>query len=455
MDFRNKTSNTKITKYKRYSSVNIGTIIFGIIFVYMIICIVMYITTKHTTSYEVMAGAISGNYTYNALALKKEEVIPATQSGTITYYAREGGKTGAGSAVCSVNEGAAAAGNAADVELTADDITRLKNTMSSFSRGFDSNSYQEIYNLKADLESYVLELQQGTETVGNGILNQCTAPESGFVVYSIDGYENVSESDLSPDMFNQNSYSRENLRLNKTVKAGDNLYKLVTDENWNLYFPLTSSLATELEDRTAIRFRFLKDNNTFSARFSIIQNGTDYYGKISLDNSLIRYVSDRYLDIELLMDRKTGLKIPTSAIAERVFYKIPEDYVIQNSDTSSEITMLRETFNKDGSSSVKYVTATVYSKVGSDYLVSTDLFKEGDYVQMVDTTKKFQIQSSNTETIQGVYNINKGYAIFREVTIIDENEEFCIVEDDNVYGLAAHDHIVLDASAVNADDIVY
>ena len=54
-----------------------------------------------------------------------------------------------------------------------------------------------------------------------------------------------------------------------------------------------------------------------------------------------------------------------------------------------------------------------------------------------------------------VYNINKGYAVFREVTIIDENEEFCIVESNNIYGLDAHDHIVLDASAVDTDDIVY
>ena len=88
------------------------------------------------------------------------------------------------------------------------------------------------------------------------------------------------------------------------------------------------------------------------------------------------------------------------------------------------------------------------------YLVDTSLFKEGDYVQMIDTSKKFQIQDSNIETIQGVYNINKGYAIFREVTIIDENEEFCIAEPNNVYGLAAHDYIVLDASTVDADDLV-
>lgn len=186
----------------------------------------------------------------------------------------------------------------------------------------------------------------------------------------------------------------------------------------------------------------------------MVQNGAEYFGKITLNNSLIRYVSDRYLEIELLMNRKTGLKIPTSAIAEKVFYKIPEDYVIPNNDTEDEITLLRETFNKDGSAVVRRVTAKVYAKKDNYYLVDTSLFKVGDYVQMIDTSKKFQIQDSNIETIQGVYNINKGYAIFREVTIIDENEEFCIVEPNNIYGLAAHDYIVLDASTVDADDLM-
>ena len=82
------------------------------------------------------------------------------------------------------------------------------------------------------------------------------------------------------------------------------------------------------------------------------------------------------------------------------------------------------------------------------------LLRDGDYIQMVNTTKKIQIREADTVTIQGVYNINKGYAVFREVTVIDENEEFCIVEADNIYSLAPHDRIVLDASQADTDEIV-
>ena len=448
-------SNKKIAKYRRYSMINIGTILFGVIFIYMIICIFLYVTAKHITSYEVTAGSIFGNYRYQALSLKSEEIISSTQSGKVTYYAREGAKASSGMTICSLNEGNYDSSFDQEIiELSSDDVSKLKSAISSFTLNFDDSTYQNVYNFKADMESTVLQMAQSSDQSGVSILNQCNAPESGFVVYSIDGMEKLEETDITSDLFHQNNYHKTKLRLNATLKAGDDLYKLVISENWALYFPLDSALATELEDRTTIRFRFLKDNNTFNAPFTMIQNGAEYFGKITLNNSLIRYVSDRYLEIELLMNRKTGLKIPTSAIAEKIFYKIPEDYVIPNNDTEDEITLLRETFNKDGSSVVRRITAKVYSRKDNYYLVDTSLFKEGDYVQMIDTSKKFQIQDSNIETIQGVYNINKGYAIFREVTIIDENEEFCIAEPNNVYGLAAHDYIVLDASTVDADDLV-
>lgn len=446
--------NSKITKYRRYSAINIGTILFGIIFIYMVICIFLYVTADHVTSYEVTAGSISGNYRYRALALKTEQIVTADYSGNITYYAREGAKASAGTTVCSIGDYAVSGSDGSSAELTPEDLKDLRDIMNAFTISFNDSFYQSVYEFKMDLESYLLQRTQ-TGSSGAGLLNQCNAPVSGFVIYGVDGLESLTEEDLTPDLFYENSYQKTNLRFNDKVKAGDALYKLVTSENWALYFPLDSALATELESRSTIRFRFLKDNSTFSAGFSIVQIDGEYFGRISLNNSLVRYVADRYLEIELLLDRKKGLKIPTSAIAEKTFYKIPEEYVIENKDTEKEITLLRETFNKDGSSSVRYVTATVYAKEDGYYLVSTNLFREGDYIQMIDTTKKYQIQAGNVETIQGVYNINKGYAVFREVTIVDENEEFCIVESNNTYGLDAHDHIVLDASAVDVDDIVY
>ena len=228
----------------------------------------------------------------------------------------------------------------------------------------------------------------------------------------------------------------------------------MTSEEWALYFPLNEKLHTELVSGTKLQFRFLKDNVTFTAPFSIIQNGSEYFGKISMSNSLVRYASDRYLEIELIMNKKTGLKIPESALVQRDFYAIPEEYVIKNVGTDSEVT-LKVTYAESGETA--YVTANVY-KYDSEakaYLVDRQLFSPGDEILLDNSAKHMQLQEDDEETLYGVYNINKGYAVFREVTIIDENEEYCIVESNNIYGLAAYDYIVLRADEVTEDQIVY
>lgn len=447
---------SKITKYKRHSFFNIGTLLFGTIFIYMVISMFMYLTETHVTAYEVMKGTITGNYRFHALSLRTEEITTASQSGSVRYYEREGNKASAGSVICAINEtGSTDPVSISDFVLDAKEASRLRDTMSSFTINYSGSAFQKTYDLKAGMESTISEIIEENSVGYISVRNQCTAPASGFVIYNIDGFEDVTEDQITSEFFDQTEYNPENLRNQKTVSAGDPLFKLITDESWALYFPIDQKLLTELNDIQKIRFRFLKDNETFSAPFTIIQNGDEFFGKISLDNSLVRYASDRFLEIELVMNKKSGLKIPSSAIVERSFYRIPEEYVIKNTGTDKEISLKVESFGEDGSSSVKYVTANVYSYEDGEYLVDENLLSEGDYIQLEDSAKRIQIQDKNREVLHGVYNINKGYAVFREITVIDENEEYCIVESNNAYGLAAYDYIVLDASKVTEEQIVY
>lgn len=447
---------------------NIGTFIFGIIFVYMVITFVMYKTSSHITAYEVTSGAITGNYRFTALALKEEQIINASQSGTVSYYMREGSKVGSGSTVCTINEhgqtssgDGSESGSASAAELsnmTADDLDVLQECMASYAMNYDPLLFQNVYNFKADVDSTLLEIAntQNSDLVvssAGSYVNLCNAPASGFVVYAVDGYETLTEDQLTQEHFDQKNYSRSNLRLNTSVKSGDPIYKLITEETWALYLPLTQKMVTELSSQSTIRFRFLKDNITFSGPFSIVQGADGSYGRIELNNSLVRYASERYLEIELLLSKRTGLKIPNTAIVEKTFWEIPKEYALGNDSTTNEIYLIKESFGEDGSANVEKFNATVYDATDTCYYVDTGYFNQGDYVVMKDSAKRYQIQKS--KTLQGVYNINKGYAIFREITIIDENEEFCIVESDSPFGLAQYDHIVLDASSVTDDDIVY
>ena len=57
-------------------------------------------------------------------------------------------------------------------------------------------------------------------------------------------------------------------------------------------------------------------------------------------------------------------------------------------------------------------------------------------------------------TLIGVYNINKGFADFKEITILYSNDEYSIVKSNPNYGLLEYDYIVLDAESINEDDFI-
>lgn len=452
------TGSGKITRMDRRFDLNIGTILFGLILVYLIIIFVVYLARDKVTSYEVVRGALSGNYRYRALALKTEEVVQAQEAGPIRYYAREGVNVGSGELICSVG-GSASAGAASarnlQTTLSDQDQSDIKSMLTTYAASSDPVSFQALYDLKSSLESVVLQ-SSIDEDPGQYVSGSYQAPDAGFVVYSVDGLENLEESQLTQTLFRERAYKKENLRLNQSVSSGDPVYKLVTSEDWQLYFPVDDKLRTQLNSKTSIKVRFLKDNSVFTAPFTIMTGKDGYYGKISLSNSLVRFAADRYLDIELVLSKASGLKIPVSSIVSRNFYRIPADYVTVSQKSEKEVYLKILSFRKDGSESARGLTAQVYAKDSEtdSYLVDASLFADGDYVEMPGTDKRFQISQDSLDTIQGVYNINKGYAVFRQVNIVDQNEEFCIVDPNSIYGLAAHDRIALNASQVKEDEII-
>ena len=155
----------KITKYKKYSFFNIGTLLFGTLFIYMVISTFMYMTETHITSYEVMKGTITGNYRYHALSLRTEEIVTASQSGSVRYFEREGSKVSAGSTVCSVNEtGSLDPVLISDFVLDDKEASRLRDTMSSFTINYSGSAFQKTYDLKATMESSISEIIEQNST---------------------------------------------------------------------------------------------------------------------------------------------------------------------------------------------------------------------------------------------------------------------------------------------------
>ena len=284
------------------------------------------ITSTHIESYQVTTGPLSRNETYTGLSIREESVFKAESSGYVNYYAREGSKINAGGAVYGLSSGKTSETSAA---LSSEDLAKIRSSMLSFSKSFSGSKFNNTYSFKNQLEGSILQYE-GISTDGNassqvvsiGGQNVCKAQEDGIILYSMDGYENKTVDTLTAEDFDQTSYHETDLKTDAQIQTGDNIYTNITSELWSLIIPLSDKQAAKLQGRTTIRVKFLKDGMTQSGDFSIVKIDEAKYGKIDFSRGLIRYASERFLDIELVTNTVTGLKIPLSANTYRDFYVI-------------------------------------------------------------------------------------------------------------------------------------
>ena len=84
--------------------------------------------------------------------------------------------------------------------------------------------------------------------------------------------------------------------------------------------------------------------------------------------------------------------------------------------------------------------------------MDASVLNAGDILYKLDSQETYTV--SKRATLLGVYNMNKGYADFKQINILYQNEEYAIVKANTRYGLNVYDYIVLDAEAVSDDQFI-
>ena len=277
-----------------------------------------------------------------------------------------------------------------------------------------------------------------------------TSQLDGIIVYEMDGFENYTIEDIISNELNYNNYKSKHLFENQKVKPSDPIYRRINSEDWNIIVPINEKMAKELNELSTVKIRFCKDDFTTNASSSVLKHDDKYYLNLSLKKAVIRYASERFIDIELVMKEKTGLKIPQSSITTKEFFTIPKKFFTVGGDSSAPGLMIKHT--ADGANTVKLVNPTLYYETEEYYYVDSETVSEGDIVLMSNSQSTYQI-GTDKDSLIGVYNINKGYAVFKQINIIYENEEYAIVETKTAYGISLYDHIALDASKIKENQL--
>ena len=459
-----KSKSVSLKKYKNRRQLNLGIFLFAIVFIYLIVTMILFFTGDTISIYEVREGSIVRDNSYTGLILRQETAVTAEDSGYISYYQNEDSKVKAGTNIYALsqqplNTDSETSQEGQTASISQEVLAGIALQVQSFNENYKPGDFSAVYSLKNEITNSLQETYSETrmEHLGAVIaasgqeVSSYTTDGDGIVAFTVDGYEGLTKDTVQAENFDNTEYESTVLSDQMKIEAGDPVYRLITSEDWSVIVPLDKETAEQLisDEVSSIKVRIDKDSETMRAALTVTEKDGDYYGCLDFDNSMIRYAEERFLNVELILEDESGLKIPKSSVIEEKFYVIPEDYITTGGNSSSEGVMIQQ---KNGS--VEFTSIDIYdrSEDGEVY-VSRDELNEGDVLVMPESSETYTV--GKTKALKGVYNINKGYAVFKKVSILCENDEYYIVREGESYGLYNYDHIVQNGASVSPDEVVF
>ncbi len=455
-----------IIRHPRRFGFNIGIIVFAFVLIYFLVYLFQYLTETHVSIYEVEMGQIMVRTNYTGLVLRSEDVTYSDESGMVNYYSKEGDKAGYGDLVCSIDqegsiyEEITAAGTDGPA-LTMSDLLQVEDLITDFSNDYSADQFYAVYSFGDNLNSEVQENlyldaldEMGSRADSSSTFSLITADQDGVLAFYTDGYEGVTPENFNPDMYQASDYKKNNLKGSTSVSPGQALYKMVTDENWNIMIPIDEDATSmyraqmgENDDSFVTQITFKKDEAQVYATASIQDYDGQNFLNLAFNSSMVRYISDRYLEVEIGSGDNTGLKIPNSAITQKEFLVVPSEYMCKDED-SSGLGVIKIFEDKQGDQYAEFVEPEIYfiDEETGDYCIAGEGLSRGDTIQHPESAGRYIL--NDTVEHDGVYNLNKGYAVFKLIEPISSNGEYSIVETGTTYGLSLYDRIALDGDSI-------
>ena len=461
-------NNQKVLRLPRRFRPNIGRLFFILIILYIAFIWVSYSKRDHVKFYEVEEGSIVRENQYRGIILRDETVMNAQTSGYLNYFVPEGKKVAKGGRVYAIDESGTLksymSAHADELQQLSDaDLTSLRSDLNAFARQYTDDNFSTVYDMNSALSAQVMEFAS-LSLLGNlagdlqaaGIsFNAYTSDATGTVSYIIDGYEGYGVNDVTKDLFDETAYQKQVTESGKLIEADTPAYKLITSENWSIVFPVTAEDLANLSDRKTLNIKFADKDIQTTVPFQTMK-GSDgaSYGVLSLSKYLVQFETQRFVDFEVVANDVSGLKIPDKSITSKDFYVIPASFLV--TDENGNVGFYKEVVSESGTAQ-QFVATDIYNNDGAEcYIECTDNsgLKPGDYVSQQDN-KDNRYQIAATKPLQGVYNINKGYTVFKRIELLESANGYSIVRKNSSYGLSVFDHIVLDASTVGDGELIY
>lgn len=454
-----------IVKFHRKVQLNIGLIIALFVLAYVVFHIFSYFSKSSVKYYEVTEGSITQDNFYRGVAMRQELIVNAEEDGRCIYFSGNRSRAGVKSLICAVDSVGSLASTlsskGSDYNLSTSELSAARDTIFDFVSAFSDKDFQDIYPFMTKLSENLstaygrkaaLENRDAIQSAeANGSFHSYYAVRPGLLSLSSDGLENLSEEGLSLDILKGNAYKSSSFGTDRDIKTGDPLYRLITNDDWSIAMQISEETYETIKDSSYLTVRFSADGNDATGQVKLIRIDEQPVLILTFDDSMDRYADYRYLYVTLMLDEKRGLKIPNSSITKKTFFAIPKDFFTNGGDTKESGVIVK---NKQETGDPSFVNPTIYYD-DEEYCYTDDSkLKNGDVLIKDGTTQTFSIGSKNDEK-EGVFNVNKGYAVFKLINILFSNEDYSIVESGTNYGISLYDHIALNAGNIKDGSIIY
>jgi len=442
---------------------NLTSFIILLIIIYVLFLGWSYITKERISIYEVNTTDISDDTPLYGFILRSEEVEKTEQNGYINYYNAEGTRVGKGDVVYTVDTNGEVSNMLKEIQkstITPESILTMREVISSFQNSFSMADYTQVSSFQYAVNNVIFEQSRGTlfsdlnkSLKASGQSKdflKVTAPKSGVISYSVDGYEELGQNDITSEILEQYGIpTKKQLQSSESVPAGSPVYKIITSNDWSLIVKLTDEYYDKLKDLDTVRVTIVRDDISFNASVELYDRDGVHFAKLSTARYMERYINDRFLKIEFNLKSASGLKIPNSSILKKEYSVLPPN-VIETGDEGAGV--LKQVLDENGNPKPEYVGLGDSEIVDGQYYVDTSIIDAGDVLKDYENGGNYTVSSK--ATIEGVYCVNEGFCEFRPIEIIYQNKEYTIVSDATIGGLATYDHIVVDPSSLSDNDFI-
>ena len=465
-----------IIKHPFRYPVTFVTVVFALILIYFIVQGIIVLKRNGIRAYNigaVQSDNVTGNFT--GMVLRSETPKGSDRSGFVNYFAVSGDRLSKDDLIAVIDE-------KGDMEerlhqvfygqdtISTDSRREIQEAVQNASTLFDNDDLSSMDRMRSGIRAAVFECL--LRDSGDDLFLKKEAgylpiysDQSGFYLFWRDGLEGKQVSELTSADFTAENYILEKRAAGDPVEAGTFLYKIAYDNRFRLVFLLSDKELETYYDRKTLSVR-MEDGLEITGSFSV-QTTADgkNAGVLEFAKYGLNYMDSRFVSFQILDKSVSGYKIPESAIVKKNFFVVDEAFITQGGAGSANGVLVQ-----DGDSA-KFVPATVYFRSDDEsanfiigehtaYLYSEAL-SAGAVLIRPDSADASDVPATAslgvTASVEGVYQINQGYCIFKPIVRLKNSLDtsYVMISSRVRAGLQPFDRIVLDAAGTGENEIIF